>query len=668
MGGVITKDSNLKENAYLKKLSGVQTFDDNDPFWNKLLSFNLKFENDEEINLEPFLDEHLQNLMYNTQKTGNFSAFIRLFLRRSTELRESEQCENKIYLWQTSNALLILRYIAKFLTQRMTESEFVRIFSKDSGVQEDSDDSESSQGSSEAPEEELYQNTAEEFVSELISILNNLPVTENTLAIHVESVRCIITLLSSQIYNSSIVNTSIIFRFFIDGFCAKNAAALTKTLLSNYLSHNSGYSMVLAKGQESLVLGFASSVWSMVQMAAGLETTEESTEKPPITLGNLSVLLLLNLACHQPLNATNPFKETLALFQNAQEVSTLPTQITSFKIDFNGLYDRLCATANQESSMLLLYMLLHGNSGFRNYVLSRINLENLVVPVLRILHDGTRDKTNNSHVYLALIVCLILSEDEIFCKIIHETIIHNPSWLDVDFSVREISLGGLTALVFIRVIQKNALKTKDRYLHTNCLASLANMSSSFKNLAPIVCQKLISLLDILTKRHAKLVEQMKEVSKSEEGGGFSANLHDDITALEEGIRTLLEIINSTICGGLRHNSHLIYNILYHRQLFDQFSKHPMFQDLLINISAVIAHFSAKMIDVKQGDGIGMLEIIEKEANVWNTEKLAKFPELKFRYVEDENTVDFFVPYIWRISAKNSGINFDASRIKLFQEN
>ena len=46
-----------------------------------------------------------------------------------------------------------------------------------------------------------------------------------------------------------------------------------------------------------------------------------------------------------------------------------------------------------------------------------------MIPVLRILHDGvTGPTTNNHHIYLALIVMLILSEDDFFCKIIHETV------------------------------------------------------------------------------------------------------------------------------------------------------------------------------------------------------------------------------------------------------
>lgn len=65
---------------------------------------------------------------------------------------------SKIYLWQTSNALLILRYIARFLTQRMTEKEFVRIFAKSM----ENTETESSSASSESDREEEDSEDADE--------------------------------------------------------------------------------------------------------------------------------------------------------------------------------------------------------------------------------------------------------------------------------------------------------------------------------------------------------------------------------------------------------------------------------------------------------------------------------------------------------------------------
>lgn len=34
-------------------------------------------------------------------------------------------------------------------------------------------------------------------------------------------------------------------------------------------------------------------------------------------------------------------------------------------------------------------------------------------------------------------------------------------------------------------------------------------------------------------------------------------------------------------------------------------------------------------------------------------------------MEDENTTDFFVPYVWRLTIQHSAIRFDPQRVKLF---
>lgn len=47
--------------------------------------------------------------------------------------------------------------------------------------------------------------------------------------------------------------------------------------------------------------------------------SNSSNTAPPVSLGSLSVLLLLNLACHQgPGSKPNPYKESLSKFQNSQ--------------------------------------------------------------------------------------------------------------------------------------------------------------------------------------------------------------------------------------------------------------------------------------------------------------------------------------------------------------
>ena len=54
------------------------------------------------------------------------------------------------------------------------------------------------------------------------------------------------------------------------------------------------------------------------------------------------------------------------------------------------------------------------------------------------------------------------------------------------------------------------LKMRDKYLHTNCLAALANMSGQFRSLHPYVAQRLVSLFETLAKKHARLDQQLKQ--------------------------------------------------------------------------------------------------------------------------------------------------------------
>ncbi len=61
----------------------------------------------------------------------------------------------------------------------------------------------------------------------------------------------------------------------------------------------------------------------------------------------------------------------------------------------------------------------------------------------------------------------------------------------------------------------------------------------------------------------------------------------DLGVLEEVIRMVLEIINSTLTHSLRNNPNLIYTLLYNKDMFiAHFRIHPTFQDIIQNIDTV----------------------------------------------------------------------------------
>ena len=43
----------------------------------------------------------------------------------------------------------------------------------------------------------------------------------------------------------------------------------------------------------------------------------------------------------------------------------------------------------------------------------------------------------------------------------------------------------------------------------------------------------------------------------------------------------------------------------------------------------------------------------------------KFPELKFKYVEEDQPEEFFIPYVWSLVFHASNLYFNPSRIQLF---
>ena len=150
-------------------------------------------------------------------------------------------------------------------------------------------------------------------------------------------------------------------------------------------------------------------------------------------------------------------------------------------------------------------------------------------------------------------------------------------------------------------------------MHTNCLAALANMSSKFRSLHPYVAQRLLSLFETLAKRHTKLMarfnqqcEGSSQAAESEKAsetvsyGIISSDLEkfvciltlfvclqvQDINVLEEVIRMVLEILNSVLTNQLQQNRHLIYTLLYKKNIFDTFRSYDATQDLVANIDIV----------------------------------------------------------------------------------
>uniref|UniRef100_A0A8C3W2E1 Dymeclin n=1 Tax=Catagonus wagneri TaxID=51154 RepID=A0A8C3W2E1_9CETA len=385
-------------------------------------------------------------------------------------------------------------------------------------------------------------------------------------------------------------------------------------------------------------------------------------------LANQSLLLLLVLAnLTDAADAPNPYRQAIMSFKNTQDSSPFPSSNPhAFQINFNSLYMALCEQQTSDQATLLLYTLLHQNSNIRTYMLARTDVENLVLPILEILYHV--EERNSHHVYMALIILLILTEDDGFNRSIHEVMLKNITWYS-ERVLTEISLGSLLILVVIRTIQYNMTRTRDKYLHTNCLAALANMSAQFRSLHQYAAQRIISLFSLLSKKHNKVLEQ---ATQSLRGSLSSSDVPlpdyaQDLNVIEEVIRMMLEIINSCLTNSLHHNPNLVYALLYKRDLFEQFRTHPSFQDIMQNIDLVITFFSSRLLQAGAELSVErVLEIIKQGVVALPKDRLKKFPELKFKYVEEEQPEEFFIPYVWSLVYNSAvGLYWNPQDIQLF---
>jgi len=438
----------------------------------------------------------------------------------------------------------------------------------------------------------------------------------------------------------------------MSGELSTMANPLTCTLLLRYIEQDVAPPGVLTQEGGSLVLGFISML-TLGYTSSGAEEVTGSTK--PLADASLSLLMILVNHYTDPA-LTNPYRTAMFNFANSSERRGDVVPGTSFVIEFLPLYQTLSSTLQHDEPTLLLYLLLLKSSSFRNYVFAATDIDQLVLPILQTLY---RAPESNSHLtYMSLIIILILSEDDLFNQTIHGCVLrlNQITWY-TERSCTDLSLGGLVILVVIRTIQYNMLKMRDKYLHTNCLAALANMSSHCTNLHPYVAQRIVSLFETLARKHNRLVEGLKGVDTEDNEEGFDevSDAVQDTVVLEEVLRMVLEIINSCFVHQIQNNPNLIYAVLYKREMFEMYAKNPAFQDLLRNILSVVVYMSSRVEQEGEhrGTNLGVTDvqqIVRDGAHQFPRERLNVFGELKFKYVEEEEPEEFFIPYIWRLTS------------------
>lgn len=593
----------------MERFVSHEHIDSNDvQFWYQLLSCSFNFMRVQDPRLvEKTLDPYIVRLTLNNSQSHNIGSLVRVFLDRAAQIKSPQgTATHPYYVFQTFNALYLLRCICKSYIENSSEEQLVKAFRAqvDNGqsssnnlvspqraappqfqpqVSQQSNVS-ASQGATALADEHpqqysnssnglvvvssaetnqvvsqsnsdstlsidnpvsdtsTYQQTSQtnnsvnitdvpelstskseitpgppmldRFISCLVAIIVDVPLNDSTYLLQVESINALIVLLSVQMYSQTPANMSLVYKCLMQKRCSIHALVLTKTLLKNFIAQQP-----MPQESGSIIIGLASGLWKVLTLGYGSAQSEEEADS--MSLLAKQSLLLLNILTNHHTSGKNPYREAIVSCQdlhfnlsdpkqafdnaNNDELATAATSNTaltsnSIKTDFRKLYDTICKYLHDDQVALLLYILLHSNKIFRPYILTTtINeLDGLILPLLKILYGSI--ERGSHHVYMVLIIFIILSEEPKFNEAIHKKQIYGVPWYK-DRILSEISLGSLTVLILIKSFQYNTFKIKDKFLHTNLFATLANLSNYFHQLHPYVCQRMIDFLERLTKRY-----------------------------------------------------------------------------------------------------------------------------------------------------------------------
>ncbi|KAF9419554.1 hypothetical protein BGZ94_009376 [Podila epigama] len=314
-----------------------------------------------------------------------------------------------------------------------------------------------------------------------------------------------------------------------------------------------------------------------------------------------------------------------------------------------------------EEVCLLLHLLLVENTYFRTYVLSRTDPETLYLPILRMVYEGVESKTNYSQVYVLLVIMLLFSEDEVFNDAIQKIMMTYQPWF-TERLLKSISLGGLAVAIVIRTIQYNLAQHRDVYFHTNSLAILANMSNSLQDIHPYVSQKLVTLFDIVARRYQKLVHKQQQQDEIKERNA-------DVIIYGDMVTLVLEIINSTLTHKLKANPQLVYSLLHKQEMFTHFRQEPQFKDLIENIEQAVGYFQVKVSEanLKAPTPEEVAQVIQTASRTWPPKLMKVFPDIKFQYEEEEQSSEFFCPYVWSLLYRNTFVYWDEEKVKILHD-
>nr|XP_009766380.1 PREDICTED: dymeclin isoform X2 [Nicotiana sylvestris] len=541
-------------------------------------------------------------------------------------------------------------------------------------------------------------------VHSVLNYLGRVDVSSDTYLLHHELLNFMLVALSTQLLSGPSLGADDIHPFF-DAAMAQPTSLVNlviRKLLLNYVAQlrfplkASSY-YIFSEGYQPGVLQRVGSVAANLVLLPlnFFASSSNEASKSPLADSSLNILLILvhyrkclgvdrlkdkiDYSSPDSLPKEEPFFENpyCKALENARDIEfdrvdlegNAPSGLV-VRLPFASLFDTLGMCLADETSVLLLYSLVQGNSDFLEYVLVRTDLDTLLMPLLETLYNAPRRTSNQ--IYMVLIILLILSQDSSFNASIHKLVLPFVPWYQ-ERVLHQTSLGSLMVIILTRTVKYNLSKLRDVYLHTNCLATLANMAPHVHRLSGYASQRLVSLFDMLARKYNKLAEIKNDKmhvpnGESKEGDSLQEDMAAELHIYTDFLRIVLEILNAILTYALPRNPEVVYAIMHRQEVFQPFKSHPRFNELLDNIFMVLDFFNSRM-DAQKMDGEWsvekVLQVIVVNCRSWRGDGIKMFTQLRFTYEQESHPEEFFIPYVWQLVLSRSGLSFSPSSINLF---
>ena len=550
------------------------------------------------------------------------------------------------------------------------------------------------------------------LMKSLVSFMVSVRITKLSYQVYEEACNLLIVLCSPQMFNRSVEDPSLFLDMLLDEgdyFGASTFMAKLLSNLSNRLTRRPKNAEQRRKNNQRVVeepsllsrlAGLGSSVFSLPLNALRWFLPNANNSGVPAIANSCALILLLIGNCRRK----SHFNDAFTLVHDAQSPVTESLPLHAFQADFAQLVDTFSRRLDDDPHILLFYFLLHRNIYFRQFIQSRTDLDSLLLPLLRHLYDITgQESIDSQQVYIVLIVLLLLSQDEEFGVVCEKIKIAEVEWYKEQL-ILDVSVSDLIAIVLIRTVMLNLSRLQDGYLHSNCLAILANLSSSFSCLHVHTSHRLFSLLFFLNKRHGQaqskvslrqtvdnvsaddavlhlVVDNVKHSSNNKSNSNSNNNnamnsegsledadeLASILELYEQLIGILLEVLQSVVSHSINQNASFVYALLHAREQMEVVALNERWHSMCEPLMKLIHHFEPLIEDLNGGEPKTIEEVlgaIERGIMGWPVSPHVK-GVLKFSYSEEKNAEQFFTPYVMSLIFRYSGISFNPYKIVLF---